>query len=580
MMSAQLEELVKEVMDVTGAQTPVLFEEDAPVLSEQALAEGHEQGFYLVGLIGGKEVGKSALVNALVGREITLSTSFGEGTQIVTAYAHEAQRAYLKEMLDREVPGRYAIVTHDNQRLFRQVLLDLPDIDSHWAEHVEITRRMLRQMLYPVWMQSVEKYADIQPQQMLAKVAAGNAAANFIFCLNKVDQLVKQDGTDAVDELRQDYARRLARVLKLGDPPRVFMVSAARPTEHDLPKLRDLLAQQKSVEEVDRGRQAAQRQQGNSILGWIERQGLPDQARRLANLQQDAEESVNERLGAPLVERSIPAILDDPAHRLTVLDDCLKARCAKWPFVNVIQGLAGPVTAMFRRRLSLEAQRSLEGPEALVEQYLRPDGKDLSTAIQATFAQLHQSQPTISSLYRDRKLWEARQADLAAADLHRRMADTIARQRCVIAQRVCGRSSALGRLVRWTLTIGALLWFPIVQPIAQAMLERTIGQSIKDVALAVVRALSVASLLQVLTFLILYYVVIWMIVRWDTARRVDRQLQRWKTSESLDPGLSLPGQTLEWLTSLLEPIRVARERLEALVRRAEALKGELEAKAA
>ncbi len=61
---------------------------------------------------------------------------------------------------------------------------------------------------------------------------------------------------------------------------------------------------------------------------------------------------------------------------------------------------------------------------------------------------------------------------------------------------------------------------------------------------------------------------------------VDRQLQRWKTSESLDPGLSLPGQTLEWLTALLEPIRVARERLEALVRRAEALKGELESKAA
>ena len=45
-------------------------------------------------------------------------------------------------------------------------------------------------------------------------------------------------------------------------------------------------------------------------------------------------------------------------------------------------------------------------------------------------------------------------------------------------------------------------------------------------------------------------------------------------------GLSLPGQTLEWLNNLLEPIRAARERVEGLVRRAEELKGELETKAA
>ena len=49
--ATELEELVKEVMDVTGAPTPVLFEDDAPVLADDALRESHEQGFYLVGLI-------------------------------------------------------------------------------------------------------------------------------------------------------------------------------------------------------------------------------------------------------------------------------------------------------------------------------------------------------------------------------------------------------------------------------------------------------------------------------------------------------------------------------------------------
>src|SRR3954463_13751651 len=225
-MPADLEQLVKEVIDVTGAEKPLLYEDDAPVLLDAAMKEAQDQGFYLVGLIGGKEVGKSALVNALVGKEITKSTSFGEGTHIVTAYAHAGQQAALRELLDREVGGRYVIVTHDVPRLRRQVLLDLPDIDSHWAEHVEVTRRMLRHMLFPVWMQSVEKYADIQPQQLLARVAAGNAAGNFVFALNKVDQLVRQEGPEAPNELREDYAKRIQRVLQLSEPPRIFMISA------------------------------------------------------------------------------------------------------------------------------------------------------------------------------------------------------------------------------------------------------------------------------------------------------------------------------------------------------------------
>jgi hypothetical protein len=579
-MSANLEQLVNEVIDVTGADKPVLFEDDAPVLSDEAMKEAEDQGFYLVGLIGGKEVGKSAMVNALVGKQITQSTSFGEGTQIVTAYAHTSQAPFLREMLDREVPGKYAIVTHDIQRLCRQVLLDLPDIDSHWAEHVEVTRRMLRQMLFPLWMQSVEKYADIQPQQLLAKVAAGNAAGNFVFCLNKVDQLMKQEGPDAAKELAADYAQRLMRVLNLPAPPRVFMVSAVHPSEYDLPKLRDMLGQQKTLEEVDKSKQAAARQQGNSVLGWIRRQNLPQHADHLAHIEQDAEEIVNERLGGPLLEKCIPAMLDDPAHRLAVLDDCLKTRCAKWPFVGIIQGLMAPLAAMFRRRLSLDQQRSLEGPESLVESYLRPGGQDLAGAIQTAFAQLQQSQPMVSSLYQNRKLWENRQADLAAAELQRNMAETLTRQRAVVARRVSGRSGPIGGLVRWALTVGALLWFPILQPILEAVLQPAPAATIRAIALEVVRALSVAFLLKTLTFMILWFFIIWLIVRWDTSRRVDRQIQRWKVSDTLDPGLSLPGQTIEWLGKLIEPVRAARERMEDLVRRAEELKGELEAKAA
>src|SRR3712207_1131586 len=101
---------------------------------------------------------------------------------------------------------------------------------------------MLRHMLYPVWVQSVEKYADRRPQEMLARVAAGNAAQNFVFCLNKVDQL----DAAAAEEVRGDFAARIARTLGLSAPPEVHLISALRPDRYDLPRLRAGLSRQKS----------------------------------------------------------------------------------------------------------------------------------------------------------------------------------------------------------------------------------------------------------------------------------------------------------------------------------------------
>src|SRR5687767_168532 len=132
-MIDELRQIVSETIELTGAAPPSVFAEDAPVLATtEAL---HDDSFYLVGLIGGKEVGKSALVNALAGASITSITSHGPGTETVVAYAHESQKGSLQDLLDEEVPGKYRIVTHSIDRLRRQVLLDLPDIDSHWAEH-------------------------------------------------------------------------------------------------------------------------------------------------------------------------------------------------------------------------------------------------------------------------------------------------------------------------------------------------------------------------------------------------------------------------------------------------------------
>jgi GTP-binding protein EngB required for normal cell division len=230
-MTSDFRRLVHDIAELTGAAPPLLMEEDAPVLDESALAD---QPIYLVGLIGGKDVGKSAMVNALVGQEITARTSHGPGTEIVVAYVHESQERELRTLLDAEVPGQYRVVAHSIARLRRQVLLDLPDIDSHHASHVEVTCRMLKHMLFPIWMQSVEKYADRRPRELLAIVSAGNDPKNFVFCLNKADQIVEREGEKAAEELRRDFAARIAKQLALDEPPRVWLISAIHPDRHAL----------------------------------------------------------------------------------------------------------------------------------------------------------------------------------------------------------------------------------------------------------------------------------------------------------------------------------------------------------
>ena len=591
-MTPAVEQLVRETMELTGADTPQLLEDDAPVLSDEALdADRDGGGFYLVGIIGGKDVGKSALVNALVGRNITAITSHGPGTETVVAYAHSSQEPPLRALLEREVPGQYRIVTHDSPHLLRQVLLDLPDIDSHWRTHLEVTRTMLRHMLYPVWVQSVEKYADRQPQEMLARVAAGNAAQNFVFCLNKVDQVegsgfgVQGSGKsgagppEAAVEIREDFSARLARTLSLGSPPDVFLISATNPERYDLPRLRQLLSRQKTDDVVRRSQELAVQRQDRSLVQWLREQNLDERAARLQRLLQEAEESVAARVGEPLLDRAVPRMLDDPAARLAMTDEVLRERVARWPLVNLVHTLLSPLLAVWRSNAGAAGARlGAGGAETMVDAYLNacdPAG-GVPRLVQSTFAQIRQSQPAVAPLYRHNRLWEDMPAELAAGELRRTLAATIERQRFVALERLSGRSGVVAPLFRWLLTIGALLWFPFVQPVLAGMLsvqERwwdlwSHGQEVLRLAVGV---LSGESLLRNVTFLIIWFTVIWLALRWNTQRRVGRFLERMRSADERDPSLNLTAQAVQWMAELLTPLRQTSERMTDLARRTRAL---------
>jgi GTPase Era involved in 16S rRNA processing len=561
-MEGSIQQLVSEVAQVTGASLPDVLDDDAPVLRDEAIKPADSESFYLVGLIGGKEVGKSARVNALVGERISASTSFGPGTEDVVAYVHESQASPVRMLLEREAPGRFQIVTHTVSRLQRQALLDLPDVDSQYAEHVEVTRRMLRHMLFPIWIQSIEKYADQQPQKLLAAVAAGNDPENFLFCLNKADQI----DAGAADELREDFAARIARTLGRAIAPKVFVISAARPDSFDLPQLRDRLSQQKSAGAVKQSIELAGKQRDRSMLTWIDQQRLPERVQRLIRLRREAEELTASRLSVPLMENVVPRLLDDPAHKAAIVDETMNARVARWPIVNVLHTFLAPLTGLCRRNIGAATT-----PEALFDAYATIQGRAIASTVSATFALLQQTHPAVGPLYRQRRLWDESPASNATEDLRGDLVSVLDRQRKEATARIA-RGGIIAPLIRWLLTIGAVLWFPIIQPVLELFLNDKLAQTLRGGLLLAVQLLGAAYLLKSAAFLAIWFLFLWLVLRWDTQRRVTKLLRRWQAIDGDAAPLSAPAAVLTWVDELLDPIRLAVEREESLVRRADELR--------
>jgi hypothetical protein len=579
-MPDDMDKLVRDAGELTGAALPALLDDAAPTLRLGPPDSPGQDGFYLVGLIGGKEVGKTALVNALVGQTLSPSTSYGPGTESVIAYVHRDRAAVVGELLEREVSERYRIVEHAAPHLLDQVLLDLPDIDSLYTEHLEITRRMLRHMLFPVWIQSVEKYADRQPLRLLAKVAEGNDPANFVFCLNKIDQVEQREAAGAAGVLREDFAGRIAAALSLPAPPRVHLISAIQPQAHDLPELRQMLSRQKPAQDVQQSVQLATRQRQRTMLRWLDGLDLPAQAERLQRLQTEAEELAAARLAGPLLERALPDLLDDPAYRLGLIDQVMTHRVARWPIVNLVHMLLTPLTSLWRRNAT-----SASGPavDSLVRAYVDAQ-RPLSSVVMSTFAQLHQSHPAVSPLYQRRKLWDQMEADRAAADLCGELSAALDRQRTIVTTRLAGRSGVVAPLVRIVLTIGAVLWFPLVQPALEAVLVNGIQKSWSvaalDLGLLAVKIASAAYMLQAAAFLAIWFTLLWLILRWRTHRQIARLLDRWRTVDAGDATESPAAVVIAWMDGLLDPIRTARRRMDELVRRTEELRQSLARSAA
>jgi hypothetical protein len=567
-MTPSLENLVDDVRRLTGSQAPKSLDADAPTLQSQ-----ERLPIYLIGLIGGKDVGKTSLIEQLAGVSLGAASHTGEGTRTATAYAHESEVAAVHDLFSRICPDRYDVITHNHDSVRRQVLVDLPDIDSVYEDHVQLTRRMLRHMLYPIWVQSVDKYADQKPQQLLAQVAAGNDPSNFLFCLSKVDHVESRHGAAAVEELAGDFSRRVGKALSLTPPPRVYCVSSVQPQRFDLPALRSHVRQGRNIEVVQRSLDRAAGRRDAGLLAWIDDQDVPARLGRTRALRDATTSLLNEKVIGPIASSAMPRLLDDAGLRGEIAERAARSRVGRWPLINVIDATLAPVLAGLRRSVNGGGNSTATVAGALAD--LTPS---VPSRIQAAFAEAGRLDRQIAELYGPSRPWEAEPASARAADLVARLSSALQKRQLLATDLASRGLGGWGTPCRWALTFGAVLWFPIVQPVLEIVLKPDFtwtGVTRESIWL-MIQLLGATYLLKSVGFLAVYLVLLWMAVRFRAGRSARRAVDQIDAGRLGDESARLSRAMDDWLADQLEPLDRQESALGDLKDRIDAARGRLD----
>ena len=170
----------------------------------------------VLAIMGGTGSGKSSLLNAIAGEEVTTAGRLRPWTREPMAWVPSTRDLGLDALLDDlDITTRKR---HDNRGGL--ALIDMPDVDSVVFEHREIAARIAARVDGVLWVLDPEKYHDpLLHRQFLAPMAG--YAAQTAFVLNKIDLLDWQ----VFPSVAADVATALSNAGY--KEPRLFPVAAA-----------------------------------------------------------------------------------------------------------------------------------------------------------------------------------------------------------------------------------------------------------------------------------------------------------------------------------------------------------------
>lgn len=482
----------------------------APADLRLGAARAQTDSFIFCGILGGKDVGKSTLINSLARREISTDLDeVGEGTARAIAYVHrDAQTAVASRVEGLTALADMQTILHEADAIRHVVLIDLPDFDSEFRHHLEKVRTIAPLLDRVVWVVTPRKVGDRDWVMLFRRVFKD--PTNVWCVLNKLDELLTDaqpfdaDAADParafLDDQHEWLADTIGRAGLASDIDRRFVIAAGFPTRDAFLRrldwlwggggLRDYPADRATVEQIARLASDEFDRLRAAIMG-------PVPVERIASLKLDNERRERsaacdliiehydlDYLGnlctafdsgaqaARIREAFDDAFLDGAVAKVQnqldadarCVDLVLKQRLGELPFLPWVHAWLGWIPGWLGRRTARPAPAA--GPPAGFQTIGGIDLRSRVDLLRTRFAS--DSQVLLARLgLRDADLPDTDELTAALRLRLDNLSDTLGQ---TSLERIRGRDRKPSRLLIMAIWVIAL-WFPIVQPVAEGALQ-------------------------------------------------------------------------------------------------------------
>jgi len=225
---------------------------------------GFPSDAYVLALAGGTGVGKSTLLNAIAGQEVSSASARRPTTSEAVAWVPADRRRDLAGLLSWL--GVTQVREHPAESLGELAVLDLPDFDSIAPEHRERVDALLPRVDAVAWVVDPEKYKDEIMHGGYLRTFAPRLRQQLVV-LNRSDLLSAEDATRVSDDMRTQLQRE-----GLDDIP--IVITRAREGATGVAEFRRWLDSGVEAKRVIASRVAAEAQQ--SVRELATRAGVAD----------------------------------------------------------------------------------------------------------------------------------------------------------------------------------------------------------------------------------------------------------------------------------------------------------------
>jgi hypothetical protein len=204
---------------------------------------------WVLALVGGTGVGKSSLLNALAGTDVSHASVLRPTTARPVAWVPASERAALQPLL--AWLGVEDVREHPAGELGPVAILDLPDMDSVAGEHRARVEAILPRVDAVAWVADPEKYHDAVLHDAFLRTWLPRLARQ-VMVINKADRVRRDDARRIRADLEADVA---AWKPQAGVRVPILFTSATRDGETD--ELRAWIAAAAEAKAIVRARVAA-----------------------------------------------------------------------------------------------------------------------------------------------------------------------------------------------------------------------------------------------------------------------------------------------------------------------------------